>query len=49
MLSALAMLAANEQTDSILFAAPFGLAWAFAGLVLIGEHHTLLRDHPPVG
>ena len=49
MLFALAMLAANEQTDSILFAAPFGLAWAFAGLVLIGEHHTLLRDHPPVG
>jgi len=35
MLSALAMLAANEQTDSILFAAPFGLAWAVAGLVLI--------------
>lgn len=32
---AVAMLGANEQTDSILFAAPLGLAWAVAGLVLI--------------
>jgi hypothetical protein len=45
-LCAVVMLGANEQTDSILLAAPFGLAWAVAGLVLIrGASRTAATQH----